>query len=70
MTPTEFRAALDALGIALAPFARLTGRTHAAARRWADGSAAVPVPLADWLRRHAADPPPRLDAYQPVPPRR
>jgi hypothetical protein len=69
MTPTEFRTALDALGIGLAPLARLTGRTPDAARRWADGSAAVPAPLAEWLRRHAANPPPVLDGYRPVPPR-
>jgi len=50
--------------------AQQTGRSRSAVDRWFDGSAEAPAPVVEWLERRISDPPPVLDAYVPVPPRR
>jgi hypothetical protein len=63
MTPAEFAAAKDRLGCTFIWIARQCGYTKAAVRRWHNGSASVPDPVAAWLERrlagHLDDPPAR-----------
>ena len=66
MTPADFRAALDVLGISADWLARQCGRANGTGRAGANGRQAVPLPVAAWVKRRArdmrADPPPVLPA--------
>ena len=63
MTPTEYIAALDALGWSVRHLARLLDCAESVARAGGTGRAAVPAPVATWLRGlvryHAAHPAPQ-----------
>lgn len=54
MTPDEFRAALEALGMTAASYARVSGRSESQVKNWTrkNGKATTPIPreVADWLR--------------------
>ena len=43
MTPSDFRAALDRLGLTLVGAARVVGVDDRTVRRWANGERAVPM---------------------------
>lgn len=67
MTPADFRAALDTLGVSAAWVARNCGRAEQTGRAWAMGRQAVPLAVAAWIKRRArdmrADPPPVLAVW-------
>lgn len=50
MTPTQFRAALDRLGLSQAGFARALGEHERTIRRWSAGDTRVPNAVAILLR--------------------
>jgi DNA-binding transcriptional regulator YiaG len=50
MTPDEYRAALDAIGLSQAGGARLLGVDERTSRRWACGERDVPPPAQRFLR--------------------
>lgn len=50
MTATQFRTALDRLGLSQVGAARLLGADGRTARRWALGERSVPTPVAILLR--------------------
>lgn len=52
MTPTQFRTALDRLGISQAGFARSLGENERTIRRWSagDGARGLPKPVAILVR--------------------
>lgn len=63
MTPArliEIRTAT--LGLKTEGLAKLLGYSRGAVRNWEAGKARVPEPIAAWLERRAADPPPRRAA--------
>lgn len=66
MTPEDFRAALDTLGVSADWVARQCNRAGTTGRAWGAGRQAVPLPVAAWLKRRVrdmrADPPPALPA--------
>lgn len=67
---TDFRTLCEQAGITPARLAQLAGRTARTGVDWTSGRVAIPEPIMAWLQRRIADPVPRLDAYQPVPPSR
>jgi DNA-binding transcriptional regulator YiaG len=50
MTPDEYRAALEALGLTQAGGARLLGVDERTSRRWACGEREIPPPAQRFLR--------------------
>ena len=50
MTPDEYRAALEALGLTQGGGARLLGVDERTSRRWANGERDVPPPVQRFLR--------------------
>jgi hypothetical protein len=66
MTPTDFRAALEALHWPGRYVAEATGYHPSIAAQWASGRSVVPADVATWLRRlveaHRRIEPPRRDA--------
>lgn len=50
MTPTQYRATIEALGLSLTGAAQLLGVNERTCRRWADGEYDVPEPVAMLLR--------------------
>lgn len=65
MTPTEFRACLDALHWTQRGLARILGRPEGTVRQWARGAVQIPDEVAHWVGClaiiHKAHPPPRRD---------
>lgn len=67
MTPTEYAAALEALGWSRPELARQLGQPIDRVRNWGTRNYRVPNAVAEWLRRRVAahqamlrdDPPPR-----------
>lgn len=58
MTPVEYRAALDRLGITISGAARLFGVNPRTAQRWAEGKQDIPravVVCLDVMIRHGVD---------------
>ena len=56
MTPADFRAALDALGLTARAYARLSGRPESTVQNWTKARAVkIPQPVAEWLQRRLAD---------------
>lgn len=50
MTPKQFQAAIDRLGLSQVGAAKLVGADPRTARRWASGERSVPEPVAILLR--------------------
>jgi len=56
MTPTEFHAALEALGLTARAYARLSGRPVSTVQNWTRAnSVRIPAAVAAWLARRLAD---------------
>lgn len=56
MTPTEFRAALEALGLTARAYARLSCRPVSTVQNWTrSASVRIPDKVAAWLARRLAD---------------
>lgn len=56
MTPAEFRAALEALGLTARAYARLSGRPVSTVQNWTRAnSVRIPDKVAAWLARRLAD---------------
>lgn len=50
MTPDEYRAAIDKLGLSQVAAARLLGVDERTSRRWANGERDMPAPAVRFLR--------------------
>ena len=65
MTPTEFRACLDALHWTQRGLARILNRSEGTVRQWARGAVRIPTDVAIWLdwlaQAHVAAPAPRRE---------
>lgn len=56
MTPTEFRAALEALGLTARAYARLSSRPVSTVQNWTRANGVrIPASVAEWLKRRLAD---------------
>ncbi len=74
MTPTEFAAALDTIGMSRLALSKRLGVSQTLVEQWhkglnaRGGSISVPVPVARWLRRLAAwhdkNPPPAPETWR------
>ena len=53
MTPTEFRACLDALHWTQRGLARILDRPEGTIRQWARGAVRIPEDVAAWLEQNA-----------------
>lgn len=54
MSPDELQACLDDIGWSSRALADRIGVAETTARRWREGTAATPLPIAHWLRQLAA----------------
>jgi DNA-binding transcriptional regulator YiaG len=55
MTPVEFKAALEALGLTARAYARLSGRPVSTVHNWTRAeSVRIPDRVAEWLKRRLA----------------
>lgn len=55
MTPQEFQAALDRLGMTARSFARISGRNPSTVANWTRQGTPIPEDVAKWLKRRMRD---------------